>query len=1169
MGRKINLLKSKLTLIIIPVCLLFYNRSFADTFIVTSNADNGPGTLREALQKATDNGTSITDTILFNLPNLTRADRTIILDSTLPRLSSHLIIDGTSQNGTPFGISDARVQIENKKSIVNFTLFEAFGINDIQIYGLYLKGVTATKAMSFATVNNMIFGKPGKGNIVNGFGQAFSTYLDTTHRPPSNNFLFQSNLLGIDESGDTASYDTYNATHFSLVDVFNLLIGGLGKDEGNLMCANVSAIAWQCTSADSGYIKIEGNKIGTDRTGLKRLIPYGSASFLNGYSDGIADPSGTTPIDVSIINNISAEGMSLFKFKNYFKIQGNRFGVGADNVTNIGQSYRALELFYCNKGIIGGDNISDKNYIANFFSLNAIRTFYCGSITISKNSFFCNSKGMDITWILPRPKPFVDINEVTSTQVGGNSLPNSTIELFYDDACPGCEGKTYIGSTTADANGKWIYNGNNTGGIVATATDAYGATSEFSTATINTDSVEVKDATCGRANGAITHLRVVSGTDWYWEDEAGNLIARDTDLVNVPPGKYKFVTSIGGNSCKTESTLYEVRNVNQPSMDTSLISLLQPSCGMNNGALKNKAAFNDSFQYQWVNNANVLLLNDFSKQNPFNNLAPADYYLKLRLRSDSTCFVKYGPFPLINQSGPSLKTDGTKITNTTCNENNGSIKNITYQNATGTVYTAWEDSTGKIVGNNVNLTDRSKGKYRLKFKDEGGCDTLVTPYFIISDTGTIIVDTSLMQVNRSSCKGSDGSIVNITSTNATKFTWTDMASGNVVGNREDVYSLQAGTYQLELNNNEGCRQFVKSVSVGHYDFLSDTVEDAALIDASCFLDNGAIKIKRFTRDTSLYSFKWTNSATNALISTHTSIQSLAAGSYTLTATDTSGCSQVIFGADVIQIGKPGFDMHALNIYGDTCNSGKGSIQHLLTRDSSRIDSLRAYTWAWYNTQHQEINSTSNNLYSIKQGTYYATITDQFNCTVISNLFTITNEDIIPGQPQVADQYIPRNTATEITVLNPQKGIYDLLNDDLPDSQPIATSGNGILQTPIISADRSFFIRYKDGDCVSPLSKITIKVFDSTIIYVPNAFSPNNDRKNDMFHVTVQGRLKAFHISVYNRFGNMVYSSNDVNGSWEGTLKGMPAPTGIYVYVITGVSYNNKNIKQKGIITLLR
>src|SRR5690349_20554208 len=162
-------LRTKLTLSFITIYLLLSNCSFAGRFIVTSNADNGVGTLREALQMAADNGSSVTDTILFNLPNSFRADRTIVLDSTLPLLSSHLIIDGTSQNGTPFGISDARVQIENKKSIVNFTLFEAFGINDIQIYGLYLKGVTATKAMSFATVNNMIFGKPGKGNIVNGF----------------------------------------------------------------------------------------------------------------------------------------------------------------------------------------------------------------------------------------------------------------------------------------------------------------------------------------------------------------------------------------------------------------------------------------------------------------------------------------------------------------------------------------------------------------------------------------------------------------------------------------------------------------------------------------------------------------------------------------------------------------------------------------------------------------------------------------------------------------------------------------------------------------------------------------------------------------------------------------------------------------------------------------
>jgi gliding motility-associated-like protein len=590
---------------------------------------------------------------------------------------------------------------------------------------------------------------------------------------------------------------------------------------------------------------------------------------------------------------------------------------------------------------------------------------------------------------------------------------------------------------------------------------------------------------------------------------------------------------------------------------------------MNNGTLKNNAAFNDSFQYQWVNKVDAVLLDDFSAQNPFTDLAPADYFLKLRLAHDSTCFSKYGPFTLANQSGPSLNTNNIAINNSTCNANNGSIKNITCQNATGTIYIAWEDSTGKIVGNKMDLTGMGKGRYRLRFKDDSGCDTLVTPYFVIQDMGTIIVDTTAMNVKASSCRGLDGSITKITSINATTFTWTDVATGKTMGNKQDVYGLPSGTYQLQLENSYGCSEFVKAVFIGNEGFLADTVRDVAITDANCFLDNGAIKINRFSRDSSLYSFKWTNSISSTVISTHTSLQNLPAGYYTLTATDTNGCSKVIFAANVPQIGKPGFDTHALIIMSDTCNSGRGSVQNILTRDSSRIDSIRSYTWTWYNKDGQQINSLPGNLYAVPAGAYYATITDQFNCTVSSDLFTITNMDITPNKPVVNDQYIPRHTSTGITVMNPLKGMYELLNDDLPGSLPLASSNTGIFQTPAIAADRSFFIRYQNGDCVSPLSEIKIKVFDSTIIYVPNAFSPDNDGLNDQFRVKVQGRLKSYHISLYNRFGNLVYSARDINTGWNGTVKGEPAPSGVYVYVVTGLSYENKNIQQKGIITLLR
>ena len=144
-----------------------------------------------------------------------------------------------------------------------------------------------------------------------------------------------------------------------------------------------------------------------------------------------------------------------------------------------------------------------------------------------------------------------------------------------------------------------------------------------------------------------------------------------------------------------------------------------------------------------------------------------------------------------------------------------------------------------------------------------------------------------------------------------------------------------------------------------------------------------------------------------------------------------------------------------------------------------------------------------------------------------------------------------------------------MNDDLPGSRPLASSNTGSFQTPVVAANRSFFVRYSNGDCVSPLSKIDIQVFDSTILYVPNAFSPNDDGLNDKFHVTVRGKIERFHISIYNRFGSIVYSSSDANGNWNGTLNGVPAPAGVFVYVLTALSYENKSINQKGIVTLLR
>ena len=127
-------------------------------------------------------------------------------------------------------------------------------------------------------------------------------------------------------------------------------------------------------------------------------------------------------------------------------------------------------------------------------------------------------------------------------------------------------------------------------------------------------------------------------------------------------------------------------------------------------------------------------------------------------------------------------------------------------------------------------------------------------------------------------------------------------------------------------------------------------------------------------------------------------------------------------------------MHALQIISDTCNAGKGAVQNLLMKDAQR-----SYTWVWYNQQQQPAAHTAYGLFSLTAGNYYATVTDQFSCTVTSNTFTINNIEKSPDAPQVNDLYIPRNTAATVQVINPQQGTYQLLDNNLAGSLPLASN----------------------------------------------------------------------------------------------------------------------------------
>lgn len=99
--------------------------------------------------------------------------------------------------------------------------------------------------------------------------------------------------------------------------------------------------------------------------------------------------------------------------------------------------------------------------------------------------------------------------------------------------------------------------------------------------------------------------------------------------------------------------------------------------------------------------------------------------------------------------------------------------------------------------------------------------------------------------------------------------------------------------------------------------------------------------------------------------------------------------------------------------------------------------------------------------------------------------------------------------------------------------------------------------------------IMIKRYAGPDIYIPNAFTPNNDGLNDRFKVTPVG-IKSFgYLAVYNRWGQLIYRSSNYSEGWDGKVGGVLQASDTYVYVAQAIDYNGKSMLRKGTVILIR
>jgi gliding motility-associated-like protein len=111
--------------------------------------------------------------------------------------------------------------------------------------------------------------------------------------------------------------------------------------------------------------------------------------------------------------------------------------------------------------------------------------------------------------------------------------------------------------------------------------------------------------------------------------------------------------------------------------------------------------------------------------------------------------------------------------------------------------------------------------------------------------------------------------------------------------------------------------------------------------------------------------------------------------------------------------------------------------------------------------------------------------------------------------------------------------------------------------------------YNEANCLDS-AFVTVKVFNTKpSVFVPTAFTPNGDGKNDKLRPIAAGMKNIEYFNIYNRWGTLVFSTHTSGDGWDGTIGGQLQATGTFVWIVKGSDYNGTPYFQKGITTLIR
>lgn len=550
--------------------------------------------------------------------------------------------------------------------------------------------------------------------------------------------------------------------------------------------------------------------------------------------------------------------------------------------------------------------------------------------------------------------------------------------------------------------------------------------------------------------------------------------------------------------------------------------------------------------------------NSDNTQNPSHQYASAGTYTaSLSITTDSNCTGQIS-YPVEVSSTPVASF----TTNDICLNTAAVLTNTSTITFGSIAIYNWDMGDGTTYINSTNVTHQyaSANNYTVSLTatSTGGCAATMTQILNV-----YAIPSASFSANNV-CLGLAVPFSDLSTTNGSITNWEWNFNNGITSSEQNPNPVFTTPGQINaslvITDNNGCTDTAtNAVNVYPMPLVSYSVQDICLKEPASFIDLSSIA------SGSIVSWQWDFNDGNTSTLTNPTHNYAIEGTYStqLVVISDNGCLDSL--EQIITV-NPDPALVMILFSGPICEDSPGNFDNQSTISTGNIVS---YNWDFGDGLYSSDVAPSHTYTS--PGTYFVSLvgTSDKNCSdTLTSAFPIT----VNPKPISAFEYNPHETS----ILSPLISFYDQSSTDAyqfwwdfgdgTSSSAYQSPNHAYADTGTYSVELLVVNNYGCEDSVT----YEVKINPDGILYIPNTFSPNNNDINDDFIAKGFGILD-YEMFIYDRWGNPIYSCNDISKAWDGTIQNTskPAPEDVYVYKIKVRVQPDKKHTYIGRVTLLR